>query len=167
MIKGVLFDFVQTLGSAAGGFRLAEKEAQEKIYSHLGLTAWQDFLADYRGLRKKFHQDCHFSRKEIWDALYKRYGHSPDDELLEKWEDIYWDRVEADMKLFPETERVLEQLSLMYKLAIISNAPKRGSTRPLYTSEFSKIEHFFNRIFIAGEAGGSLMACGRKNSAYN
>ncbi|MBA7647690.1 Phosphoglycolate phosphatase [subsurface metagenome] len=89
----------------------------------------------------------------MWEALYKQYGEPPDYKLLEEWENIYWAQVEVDMKLFPETEGVLEQLSSKYQLAVISNAPSLGSARKLYAGELSKIERFFKNIFIAGQAG--------------
>lgn len=153
MIRGILFDFAQTLGNAANGFRLAEKEAQQRIHTQLGLSAREDFLTDYRRFRKQFHEKSLFSRIDMWNKLFIHYGKKPRPELLEEWEEIYWDRVEADMKLFPETESVLEKLSGKYYLAIITNAQRRRNTRILYLRELSRLEQFFRIILIAGEGG--------------
>ncbi|MBC8246152.1 MAG: hypothetical protein H8E81_01075, partial [Deltaproteobacteria bacterium] len=70
MIKAVLFDFGQTLVNSADGFRLAEKEAKEKLFSDLSLTRREDFLNIYRRLRQEFHEKSNFSRISLWQEVY-------------------------------------------------------------------------------------------------
>lgn len=41
MIKVVLFDFSQTLADTAEGFRLAEEEAQTRLFADLENDYWQ------------------------------------------------------------------------------------------------------------------------------
>ena len=54
MIKAILFDFGQTLVDAADGFRAAEKAAQAKLFANMSLTLHEDFMANYRRIRKNF-----------------------------------------------------------------------------------------------------------------
>ena len=78
MIKAVLFDFGQTLVDSADGFRGAEKQAQEKIFRNLSLTSWEEFLSNYRRIRKDFHAKSQLSRKAIWEEVYWYYCREPE-----------------------------------------------------------------------------------------
>ncbi len=73
MIKAILFDFGQTLVDSADAFRAAEKEAKNRLFSHMesgpGGPSWDVFLPRYRSIRKEFHQDSNFSRQAIWQAV--------------------------------------------------------------------------------------------------
>ena len=93
MIKAIIFDFGQTLVDSAGGFRSAEKEAQNRIFSDLRLPSWDKFLSEYRKIRKAFHQSSRFSRKKIWETVYIHFEHEPDTNCLELWESEYWKRI--------------------------------------------------------------------------
>ena len=60
MIKALLFDFGQTLVDSSDAFRVAEKEAQGRLFADMspdteGLS-WKEFLGQYRAIRKEFHQ---------------------------------------------------------------------------------------------------------------
>ena len=73
MIKAVIFDFGQTLVDSAKGFRTAEKEAQDKLFSNLGLTVRDNFLTIYRRLRKELHERSDFSRNSLWQEIFYYY----------------------------------------------------------------------------------------------
>lgn len=151
MIKAVLFDFGQTLADASEGFRLAEREAQEKIYSHIGLGDWDEFLSIYRLKRREYQERSIFSRNSVWEKMFIHYKKEPCMDLLRKWEDEYWDRVKNERKLYPETMHVLSELSKIYKLAIITNSLRQGYNRTYPFKEHTGIEGFFKEIVVAGE----------------
>jgi putative hydrolase of the HAD superfamily len=151
MLKAVLFDFSQTLVDAANGFRAAEKEAQARIFSDLSLTSWENFLSSYRRIRKEFHEKSMFSRKSIWEEVYFYYCLAPDLTRLETWENEYWETVKAHTALFPESERILETLSIRYKLALITNTQGQKAGKAHCMNQFSSLERFFNVIIVAGE----------------
>jgi len=151
MLKAVIFDFGQTLVDSAHGFRTAEKEAQGKLFTHLGLSLFHDFLANYRRIRKTFHDRSNFSRKLIWLEVYQYYDLTPDPDLLDKWETTYWETVKAHTTLFPEAEHVLQTLSRRYKVALISNTQGQRATGTHRLSQFPELEAFFEAIIVAGE----------------
>jgi HAD superfamily hydrolase (TIGR01549 family) len=152
MIKAILFDFGQTLVDSADGFRAAEKEAQTKIFSDLAVSSWEVFLSAYREIRKESHEMSIFSRKTIWLKAYTHYGKKPDLNLLEKWEDDYWEKVRSETKPFPETEQVLKTLSSSYRLAMITNTQGQKISRKHRINEYPEIERFFELIIVAGES---------------
>ena len=76
-VKAILFDFGQTLADSAEGFRLAEKEAETRIFEDLDLASWRDFLSDYRKYRKEFHERSDFSRNSLWQTIYLHYDREP------------------------------------------------------------------------------------------
>ena len=153
MIKAVLFDFGQTLVDSASGFRTAEKRAQNKIFSDLGLTSWESFLSNYRRIRKEFHEKSMSSRKSIWEEVYFFYCLAPDLTRLENWENEYWETVKAHTTLFPETENVLQTLTAHYQVALITNTQGQQAGKTHRISEFSNLERFFKVIIVAGEGG--------------
>ena len=152
-IKAILFDFGQTLVDAADGFRTAEKEAQSKLFANMSLTLHADFMDNYRRIRKALHADSNFSRISLWREVYFYYCLKYDDTLLENWETEYWETVKAKTTLFPETIRVLKDLSTNYQLGLISNTQgqRRSGTHRL--SQFPELENYFQEIIIAGEDG--------------
>ena len=103
MIKAVIFDFGQTLVDSATGFRKAEKDAQAKIFSNLGLSLREDFLKNYRRFRKELHEQSVFSRMTLWKKVYFYYSQESDLSLLETWEREYWMTVRAHTTLFPKS----------------------------------------------------------------
>ena len=149
----MLFDFGQTLVDAADGFRKAEKEAQSKLFANMSLTLHADFMDNYRRIRKALHADSNFSRISLWREVYFYYCLKYDDTLLENWETEYWETVKAKTTLFPETIRVLKDLSTNYQLGLISNTQgqRRSGTHRL--SQFPELENYFQEIIIAGEHG--------------
>jgi len=153
MIEAIAFDFGQTLVDSADGFRAAEKEAQTKIFSDLTVSSWEAFLSAYREIRKESHEMSIFSRKTIWLKAYTHYGKKPDLNLLEKWEDDYWEKVRSETKPFPETEQVLKSLSSSYRLAMITNTQGQKISRKNRINEYPEIERFFELIIVAGEFG--------------
>ena len=153
MIKAILFDFGQTLVDSAAGFRLAEKEAQDKIFKNIGIPEWEKYISVYRNIRKEFHAKSNLSRIAIWTEVYCRFSKSADAKLLEKWELDYWEKVKAETKPFPETESVLEKLDGKYQMALITNTQGQKTNQKHRVSLFPKIERFFKSIIVAGETG--------------
>ena len=154
-MKAILFDFGQTLVNSADGFRAAEKEAKDKLYTDLGSdqVTWDLFLEEYRKLRKAFHQKSNFSRTAIWQAVYQKFACKPDPNLLQEWENRYWDQVKTHTTPFPETLDVLEKLNQHYRLGLITNTQgqKRAGTHRI--ALFPELERFFEVIVVAGEKG--------------
>ncbi|MEW6261779.1 MAG: HAD family hydrolase [Thermodesulfobacteriota bacterium] len=153
MISAFLFDFGQTLVDSATGFRSAEKVAEKKVFDHLGLTDWEVFLSSYRRVRKEFHGRSNFSRKDLWAEIYRSFSRQPDLELLEQWEDEYWDQVKAETRPFPETETVLQKLETTFRLGLITNTQGQKKTDTHRLSQFPGLERFFEVIVVAGEGG--------------
>ncbi len=153
MIKAILFDFGQTLADSAEGFRLAEKDAETRIFADLGLASWQDFLSDYRKFRQEFHANSNFSRVALWQAVYLHYGRGPGAAFLPGVEHDYWETVRSKTRLFPETKAVLGQLASAYRLALITNTQGQGISGGHRISLFPDLETFFEIIIVAGEAG--------------
>ena len=153
MIKAVLFDFGQTLVDSANGFRRAEKEAQEKLFKDLSLTLKDEFLENYRRIRKQFHDRSNFSRKEIWNEVYYYHCLKADLDLLERWENEYWDTVKANTNLFPEAENVLEVLNSQYEVALITNTQGQKRVGTHRISQFPELDKYFKVVIVAGEEG--------------
>ena len=153
MIKAVIFDFGQTLVDSANGFRTAEKEAQDKLFTNLGLTVRADFLAIYRRLRKEFHDRSNFSRNALWQEVFYYYCVAVDSELLVRWETEYWDSVKNHTTLFSEAKAVLEALRTRYDIALITNTQGQKATGAHRISLYPELENFFKAIIVAGEGG--------------
>ncbi len=155
LIKAVLFDFGQTLVDSADGFRSAEKEAKEKIFTDLFPNGDREsFLFEYRALRKAFHEQSNFSRLASWKAVYRKFGQSPDPNRLEHWEEEYWARVKELTTPFPETRDVLKALSMDYRLGLVTNTQGQGSGGGGHRiALFPELERFFQAVVVAGEAG--------------
>jgi len=153
MIKAIIFDFGQTLVNSADGFRAAEKEAQAKLFSNLGLTIQEDFLANYRRLRQELHGQSNFSRKFLFHEVYYYHCLTPDEKLLEQWETEYWETVKAHTALFPEALEVLKYLNERYQVALITNTQGQKSEGTHRISLYPQLETYFKEIIVAGEAG--------------
>jgi HAD superfamily hydrolase (TIGR01549 family) len=152
MIRAIVFDFGQTLVDSAEGFRTAEKELQRKAYAELDQVSWMEFLDVYREIRSCFHARSNFSRKEILEALFGRYGQQADPALIEQWETGYWKRIKVMTRVFPETENVLETLQAKgCRLALITNAQGRKAERKHRLGHYPQLERFFEVIIVAGE----------------
>ncbi len=153
MIKVLLFDFMETLGSAADGFRQAEKDVERKIFAHAAPGDWQAFLEVYRRQRKRFHAESCFSRRVIWRQVYANLGRACDDSLLDLWEDEYWATVEASMRLFPETLSVLAGLEPRYRLGMVTNQQSQSGSRALSFGAFAEVKPYFEAVVVGGEGG--------------
>jgi HAD superfamily hydrolase (TIGR01549 family) len=153
MIKAIIFDFGQTLVDSADGFRTAEKEAQDKLFSNLSLTIREDFMDVYRRLRREFHEQSNFSRKSLLLEVFFYYCHAPDEKLLDKWEAEYWGTVKRHTSLFPETEKVLASLNKKFQVALITNTQGQKTAGTHRISLFPELEQFFEVIIVAGEGG--------------
>jgi len=152
-VKAILFDFGQTLADSAEGFRLAEKEAETRIFEDLDLSSWRDFLSDYRKFRREFHERSNFSRNALWQAIYLHYDREPGAGFLPETEHDYWERVKSNTRLFPETKAILGQLASTYRLALITNTQGEGFSGTHRINLFPDLESFFEIIIVAGEAG--------------
>ncbi|MBN1555503.1 MAG: HAD family hydrolase [Phycisphaerae bacterium] len=153
MMKAVLFDFGQTLVDSADAFRQAEKQVQKNIFNNLALHDWEEFLAQYRRIRKEHHAKSELSRMGIWRDVYLHFHNSPDATLLETWERDYWKTVEKGTVVFPEAESVLAELSGTYKLAIITNTQGQRESEAHRLSLFPRLKAFFQTVIVAGQAG--------------
>jgi HAD superfamily hydrolase (TIGR01549 family) len=153
MIKAVIFDFGQTLVDSAGGFRKAEKEAQEKLFGHMALSLREPFIDRYRRIRTAFHDRSEFSRPAMWREVYHFHCLVPDEELLSAWESEYWDTVQAHTALFPEALGVLKALTPRFRLALITNTQGQPASGTHRIREFPEIEKYFRVIVVAGENG--------------
>jgi putative hydrolase of the HAD superfamily len=151
MIKAIIFDFGQTLVNSADGFRTAEKEAQSKLFAGLGLSNRDDFLTNYRRLRKALHEESIFSRSFLFREVFFYYCMVPDNQQLEQWETDYWETVKANTSIFPEALEVLEQLNQTYQVAMITNTQGQKQYGTHRLSLFPEIETFFKIIIVAGE----------------
>ena len=146
----MIFDFGQTLVDSAEGFRLAEKQAETRIFKDLALGSWSEFLTEYRRLRKDFHAKSNFSRKALWQAVYRHYNQEPNTILVSREEDNYWETIAYKTRLFPETKSVLKQLALSYRLALITNTQGQESSREHRFSLFPELENLFEVLIVAG-----------------
>ncbi len=153
MIKAVIFDFGQTLVNSADGFRTAEKEAQAKLFSNLGLTIHEDFLNNYRRLRKELHGQSNFSRKFLFHEVYYYYCLAPQEKLLVQWETEYWETVKAHTSLFPEALDVLKALNKQFQVALITNTQGQQTKGAHRISLYPELEDYFKVIIVAGEGG--------------
>ena len=157
MVKAVLFDFGQTLVDSADAFRAAEKEAKDRLFSHVSSgsdgPSWDLFLPRYRSVRKEFHQKSNFSRQAIWQAVCQAFEHQPDSDRFEKWETDYWMKVGSRTAPFPETIPVLEELSQRYQLSLVTNTQGQRSSGKHRLALFPQLERFFEVIIVAGESG--------------
>jgi HAD superfamily hydrolase (TIGR01549 family) len=156
-IKGIFFDFGQTLVDSANGFRRAEKDAQDAVFTDMfpgsENISWEKFLTTYRKIRTSFHQKSNFSRKSIWEEVYRCFDRQPDVDLLVKWETAYWETVKAHTRPFPEARGVLETLTGHYKLGLITNTQGQKLDGEHRINLFPELEQFFDNIIVAGEAG--------------
>lgn len=151
-IEAVLFDFGQTLVDSADGFRAAEKEAQARLMDDLTIARRDEFLEDYRRMRKEFQSRSDYSRKSLWQAVYQRHGRRPDAAVLQQWEEAYWQRVKELTTPFPETFRVLEQLGSRYRLGLVTNTQGQKTSEKHRLAELPELERFFQAIVVAGES---------------
>ena len=153
LIIAIIFDFGQTLVDSAEGFRVAEKRAETKIFKDLGLGSWLEFMAEYRRLRSEFHAMSNFSRKALWGAVYRHYQREPNAALISGEEDNYWQTVSSSTRLFPETQVVIEQIALRYRLALITNTQGQQSSVGHRFRMFPDLENLFEVVIVAGENG--------------
>lgn len=151
IIQAILFDFGQTLVDSSNGFRLAEKQAEIKIFAELGLESWAAFLANYRRVRRNYHERSAFSRQAIWQAIYAHYDQQPRPGFLAEAERSYWRTVQSKTTIFPEAIGVLKELSYSYKLAMITNTQGSGSTADHRIARFPELQTFFETTIIAGD----------------
>lgn len=150
MIKAIVFDFVQTLGDAAEGYKDAEKSSQKKLYDKLGLDSWDKYMDLYREERKQHFLRSDFSRKNVWIKMCGHFNVPLDNKFLDQLEYEYWEIVKNAMKLFPEAYDVISKLKGKYKLGMVSNSQKDGSTKALENEEYKKLEKLFDAIVISG-----------------
>ncbi len=153
MLKAVIFDFGQTLANSADGFKSAEKDVQGKIFSQLSVPSKGVFLSVYRRIRKEYHTNSDFSREAMWIKVFLEFGEVADPECLKNWENIYWQTVKENTRLFPETQQVLEKLSEEYRLALITNTQGQKLSGTHRISDFPELEPLFSEIIVAGEDG--------------
>ncbi len=150
MIRAVLFDFGQTLVDSSRGFRTAEKDAQQALFSKLCDVSWDDFIGHYRETRRAFHERSEFSRAALWRAVLEHFGGRSGS--LVQWETSYWDTVNRHTRAFPETVPVLEVLSGRLRLGLISNT--QGQQHVAHRlAQFPDVQGWLEATVVAGEKG--------------
>ncbi|MCF8105495.1 MAG: HAD family hydrolase [Desulfohalobiaceae bacterium] len=150
-LKGVFFDFGQTLVDSADGFRAAEKRAQGQLFSKAGLDDWDAFIQVYRQIRKDLHEQSIFSRREIWAAVCKQFSFQPEKSVLRQMENEYWHKVRTMTNPFPEAEEVLSALSPKYRLGVITNTQGEGEQWRHRVHSFPTLTRFFQTVVVAGQ----------------
>ncbi len=149
----IIFDLGQTLIDSAAGFRKTEKLAESKIFQDLGLDSWFEFLSNYRRFRYEYHAMADYSRRSLWQAIYQYHGQEPNEELIAKEENIYWEMIRSATKLFPETISALEEIAHRYRLALITNTQGQENSSGHRIKMFPSLEKLFEVVLIAGENG--------------
>ncbi len=151
MTKAILFDFTQTLVNSVDGFHAAERQAEVRLSAALGLSSWEDFLAEYRELRSQFRARApNFPRPDLWREIHVRHDQQPDESALVEWELEYWETVKDGTVLFPETIRTLTWLSESFSLAVVTNHQGSGDHS---VSRFPALQSFFEVVVVGGEGG--------------
>jgi putative hydrolase of the HAD superfamily len=166
VIKAVIFDFCQTLVDSADGFRAAEKVVQGKIFEDLSLSDGQEFLGNYRRIRRHFQDNLRFSRKAMWQEVYWHYCRDVDPQLLDQWESEYWLQVSTTTIVFPEAAKVLASLAKKYKLGLITNTDTRTDSAREQIDQFPEVTEHFSVVILAGKGDvppkpdkGAFLAC--------
>ena len=131
MIKALVFDFVQTLGDAASGYKDGEKNAQNKLIEALGITDTETFMGHFREIRKKHFLAADFNRKNQWLELQTLYGKDLGDAFLDKLADEYW----------------------QFVIDAMNNSQRDGSTRALQSPEFDRACKYFDSYILSGTDG--------------
>lgn len=149
--KAVVFDFGQTLVDSSDGLRMAEKEAQARLMTKLGVEDPQQFLPDYRRMRTEFQRSSNYSRKSLWQAVCRSRGCQMEPAVLEQWESQYWQCVKEKTRPFDETFEVMEKLGGMYRLAVITNTQGQERRERHRFDELPELERFFEVIVVAGD----------------
>lgn len=150
-IKAVCFDFGQTLVDSAEGFKAAEKDAQQTIFSQFKLPDWDRFLDVYRKIRKSLHEQSQFSRRVIWSTLLKALECEPNTEVLTELEQHYWQTVQRLTQPFPEAESVLSALSGRYRLGLITNTQGESNSGQHRIHRFPQLRDAFQSMIVAGQ----------------
>jgi HAD superfamily hydrolase (TIGR01549 family) len=154
MVRAVVFDFGQTLVDSADGFRMAEKELQNKAVMFLAPSSREGFLDVYRQTRSRFHNQSIFSRRTLLEAVFRHYEQQIDPAVIEQWETDYWGRIGAMTRPFTETETVMETLlGRGYRLALITNTQGQRQEEKHRLGNYPELKRFFEVIVIAGENG--------------
>ncbi len=151
MIKAILFDWGQTLVDSADGFRVAEKQAQDRIYRDLAITDRDAFMQHYRSIRRECHKQSKLSRVTIWREVYWYYCREAETDTLQQWEVDYWQTVKARTQVFPEAVSVLCTLARQYRLALISNTQAQAGAEAHRIEAFPELARCFELVIIAGE----------------
>ena len=82
MIKAFIFDFVQTLGNAAEGYKTAEKKAQAILFEKMHNVSRDDFTGIYRNVRQSNFNRADLSRKKMWVETADYFGIKIEDEQI-------------------------------------------------------------------------------------
>jgi HAD superfamily hydrolase (TIGR01549 family) len=166
VIKAVIFDFCQTLVDSADGFRAAEKVVQGKLFEDLALSDQDEFLENYRRIRRQFQDNFRFSRKAMWQEVYWYYCREVDPQLLEQWESEYWLQVSTTTVIFPEVADVLVGLAGKYKLGLVTNTDTRTDSAQEQIDQFPDLKKQFSVVVLAGKGDipakpdkGAFLAC--------
>jgi putative hydrolase of the HAD superfamily len=151
MIKAIVFDWGQTLVDSADGFRVAEKQAQDRLFADLSISDHDAFMQHYRRIRRECHEKSRLSRIVIWRELYWYYCREADLEKLQAWEQDYWHTVEHHTQVFPEALRVLQGLARQYRLALITNTQGQTDQQAHRLRAYPELTTCFEVVIVAGE----------------
>jgi len=89
----------------------------------------------------------------MWERVCAHFGLQPEEDFLKALEENYWDTVEAQTALFPETLRVLAGLAPEYDLALVTNTQGQKDSAKHRIDRFPALEGIFRVMIVAGESG--------------
>ena len=147
----LLFDLDGTLIDFSVDQKFAFKEALEKI----GYEYTDDILEQYKEINRivwnklekgeiKTVADLFEERCKMFFEIYNI------NESTCKFNNLLDEGMQKSGTTFKETKEILEKLSKMYKLAIITNGPKSQQYSRL---ENAKISEYFSYVFVSEEIG--------------
>ncbi len=149
MLKAVLFDFYQTLVNSANGFRTAERWIQRRLFEWLDLPDWNLFIGAYRRIRAEEGGNSPAHKVRQWHKVCRHFNVELQDTLLSTWEAEYWDRVDAETRLLPDTMPVLGELRRHFKVGLLTNA-STVHERGRHVEQFRSLMAMFDSVIVGG-----------------
>ena len=157
-IKGVLFDFDETLNNTLLGSEKAWDEVthviQEYLDSHQILIDRNNLIHEIKQIDYIMNRKRHYNRDEWWDQLLcKKIGSSPPKEVIAQITTTYWDAIVEGSQLYPDTLNVLKYLTdKKYQLGLMSDTDQLPGMKRWRIKQ-SGLEKWFDAIVISGEDG--------------
>ena len=155
-VRGILFDFDNTLVDTTAADELAAERARAKLLEHYTEGVAEKMTAEYarvvreRGIDPTGQLDPHSWRIGLWRNVLNSSCHETDGQAV-KPEDMYdvWRNSRlATLKISDEVSSVLENLRQSYRIAIVTNSDPVIQKQKLAACQ---AERFFKVIVISGE----------------